>query len=508
MENGHHGLTPDEQDIIADNEHLTGEADPWASVAAEAGHFHPQNAEQSEAPDVNTELADAMTDKYRQELVDDPNFAIKPGEIDAKTEKFNRIVTEDLSKLTSIEGILDSGLTTSEIIERFELMDFTGKAIFSDIDGTITDNEGGLNQEAVSIIKAFMEAGGTFIPVTGRARYESVSKLVDALGVPYIIINNGAEIYDNKGNLIYGSEIPDDQLKATFDAVNAKDDAVWMQNKRDPQTGEEWLYTNGTAETDQAMIDVGIVDNVHNEEGRIGLKAKHVDSAEVMAIPGQNYKIQIMSPNPDTIQELHDHFQSLGIPCMLNMQSKLDGKPHWVEVIVGTKISGIQKLINDFLPQDITSAAVVGDGGNDLTMFKPIYNRQGEQIMNRRTAVANASPIVKEAVAAAHQEGLDQKAAGEAFVTDGKELDARYDRLVIKATEKEPAHVISGGGAAIASMIFSLGAQEAGRRLADRYNIHANNPHRNPDFKKIIDHEAVQRAIEEGQADQTEENVA
>ena len=510
MENGQHGFTPDEQDIISDNEHLSEQASPWDSVAAEADNFHPEHTQEAPKSDTKTELADAISDHYRQELANNPEYAIKPGEIDAKTEKMNRITNEDLSKLDSIEAILDSGLTADEIIERIELMDFTGKAIFSDIDGTITDNEGNLNLEAVSIIKAFMKAGGTFIPVTGRARYESVKDLVDALGVQHIIINNGAEIYDNKGNLIYGSEIPADQLKATFDAVNAKPDAVWMQNKRDPQTGEEWLYTNGTPETDQAMLDVGIRDNVANEEGRIGLKSKHVDSAEVMAIPGQNYKIQIMSPNPDTIKDLYNHFQSLGIPCMLNMQSEQDHEYHWVEVIVGTKISGIQKYINDICPTNITSAAVVGDGGNDLTMFKPLFNRQGEPIMNRRTAVFNASPVVKEAIASEHQKGLEEQAAGQPFVTDGEQLDATYNRLVIKPTQKtEAAHVISGGGAAIAGMIFSLGAKQAGQRQIDRLNIRANNPHLHPDFKKVINPEDVQRAIEEGQnGDSAENNIA
>lgn len=452
--------------------------------------------DEAPASDYKGQIADYLTDRYKENLINtEPTTAVKPGELDAKTEKFNRLLNEDLSKLCSGEAILNSGYTVSEIIERIELMDFTGKAIFSDIDGTITDNEGNLNQEAVSIIKAFMKAGGTFIPVTGRARYESVKDIVDALGVPYIIINNGAEIFNNKGERIYGSEIPADQLKATFDAINEKPDAIWMQNKRDPETGEEWLYTNGTAETDRAIKEF-IDDNVANEEKRIGLKAKHVDSAEVMAIPGQNYKIQIMSTNPDTIKDLYNHFQSLGIPCMLNMQSKVDGEYHWVEVIVGTKMSGIQTFINDICPTNITSMAVVGDGGNDLTMFKDAYDKNGKQILNKRTAVNNASPVVKEAISAAHQVAEAQKANGEPVTTDGEQLSATYKRLVIKQNDTEKSgYVISGGGAAIAGMIFSMGSEQIAQRVVDNYKIRSNNPHLNPDFKKIVNSETIQQAI-------------
>lgn len=283
--------------------------------------------------------------------------------------------------------------------EAFEKFRFDGSAIFTDIDGTLTDNSGDFDERAIEHIKEYRENGGTFVPVTGRARFESVRKIVEELDLPFIVINNGAEIFNRQGERIYGSEIPEEQVQEAFD-IAKKNGLVWMQNKKDPVTGEEHLYSNFTEESEQAMLNVGIVDTVHNEEGRIGLTAKQATAEEVMAIPGQNYKIQMMSPDADAVQAAYDEFQRLGIPCMLNMQSKETGRFHWVEVIKGTKISGIQWLIDSGLVGDIKTARVVGDGGNDLTMFKELHNREGERIVNTYTAVANACDRLK---AASHQ---------------------------------------------------------------------------------------------------------
>lgn len=323
-------------------------------------------------------------------------------------------------------------LEAQELEKRLEHMDLSNQAIFSDIDGTITDNSGTLNARAIEYIKAYQAAGGTFIPVTGRARFESVKSLVNVLDVPFVVLNNGAEIFNRNGERIAGSELTDEEVRDTF-AIAEKHGLIWMQNKQNPDTGEEWLYSNFTEESEQAMLDVGIVDTVHNEEGRVGLTAKHVDSSEVMAIPGQNYKIQMMSPDADAVQAAYDEFRAKGIPCMLNMQSKKDGRFHWVEVIRGTKISGIQKLIDDYLPTEITSASVVGDGGNDLTMYKDLHSRSGEPIPNTYTAVQNACEQLKSAADVI--------------------LESSFTNHKIRNEQGEVVDAVVGGGAAIYDMI-------------------------------------------------------
>lgn len=272
---------------------------------------------------------------------------------------------------------------------------FSGNAIFSDIDGTITDNSGQISASAIAAIKDFTAQGGQFIPVTGRARFESVQSIVEALDLPLVVINNGAEIFNRQGERIFGSELTDHEVQTAFDLAD-KYQLTWMQNKHNPATNEEYLYSNFTEESEQAMLAVGIVDTVHNEESRIGLSAKAATAEEVMSISGQNYKIQMMSPDPQAINAAYQELCERGIPCILNMQSPQTGEYHWVEVIRGTKTSGIQTVIDEFLPENVDTVVTMGDGGNDIPMLTAqFHNRAGDLVPNRSIAVGNASEKVK-----------------------------------------------------------------------------------------------------------------
>lgn len=184
-------------------------------------------------------------------------------------------------------------------------------------------------------------------------------------------------------------------MQTAFDLAD-KYQLTWMQNKHNPATNEEYLYSNFTEESEQAMLAVGIVDTVHNEESRIGLSAKAATAEEVMSISGQNYKIQMMSPDPQAIKAAYQELCERGIPCILNMQSPQTGEYHWVEVIRGTKTSGIQTVIDEFLPENIDTVVTMGDGGNDIPMLTAqFHNRAGDLVPNRSIAVGNASEKVK-----------------------------------------------------------------------------------------------------------------
>ncbi len=489
----------------------TSETSKPESFLDSIGHFEPDAddvemidayaAENVDAakPETNLASIDTIAAAYRDFLsAEDPSYAAQPGALEQKVAKFKKYFTENLG-MAPINGGREASShhRAEELVDRTEMLDFTGQAIFSDIDGTITDNSGELNPTAVKLIKDFMAAGGTFIPVTGRARFESVRKIVETFDVPFIVINNGAEIFDRNGNRVWGSEITDQEIETTF-AVAEEEGLIWMQNKEDPQTHEEHLYSNFTEESEQAMLDVGIQDTVHNEEGRIGLQAVHVDSSVVKAIPGQNYKIQMMSPDPDAIQRAYDKFQAAGIPCMLNMQSPQDHRFHWVEVIRGTKISGIQTLIDNFLDVKITSASVVGDGGNDKTMFKDLRTRDGEPIINTRTAVKNACAALKEEVDKAIAEGAAQAESRETITTAGKHLDSSWDKLRVYDGESLE-YSLNGGGSAISEMIIDAGRKVVLERTLDYMrnqwklyqDIHHPTYHVTPDTKAAI-HQAVQ----------------
>lgn len=273
---------------------------------------------------------------------------------------------------------------------------FAGNVIFSDIDATITDNSGKISERAVKSIKDFVKQGGNFVPVTGRARFESVKSLMETLDLPLIVMDNGAEIFNRHGERIFGSELSQDEVESVFEIAD-KHGLTWMQHKKDPETGKEHLYSNFTEESERAMLDAGIVDTVHNEEGRIGLQAKSASTDEVTGIPGQNYKIQMMSPDFEAVRAAYEELQAKDIPCFLNMQSPKTGEYHWVEAIRGTKTSGIQNAIDRFLPDDIKNIITLGDGGNDIPMLTgDFHDKNGQPIPNKSIAVGNASEKVKD----------------------------------------------------------------------------------------------------------------
>ncbi len=322
-----------------------------------------------------------------EKVVDSANGA------EEKVETFEEHMAE--MEKSEPEVVIDRVEEDKRYFEVFEKFRFDGHAVFTDIDGTLTDNDGNFDERAVQYIKKYREAGGIFVPVTGRARFESVKDIVEKLDLPFIIINNGAEIYDRNGNLIYKNEIPMEQVKQTF-ALAEEYGLIWMQNKKNPETGEEYLYSNYTETTEQEMKAVGIEDTPENEVKRIKLPLKKATSEEVMGINDLNLKIQMMSPDYKAVRAVYDKLQEQGIPCMLNMQSEQTKEFHWVEVIAGTKIGAIQWAIDNGLVGDIKTAQVVGDGGNDLSMFKELHNRDGEPIPNTYTAVANGCEEILE----------------------------------------------------------------------------------------------------------------
>ena len=104
---------------------------------------------------------------------------------------------------------------------------FAGNVIFSDIDATITDNSGKISERAVKSIKDFVKQGGNFVPVTGRARFESVKSLMETLDLPLIVMDNGAEIFNRHGERVFGSELSQDEVESVFEIAD-KHGLTWM----------------------------------------------------------------------------------------------------------------------------------------------------------------------------------------------------------------------------------------------------------------------------------------
>lgn len=106
------------------------------------------------------------------------------------------------------------------------------KMLVSDLDETLLNDNGTINEKNVAAIKAASAIGFKFVPNTGRS-YLSVQSLLKKLDLydqagQFVISYNGAAIIENKGNqLVLTQEMPFSLAKAVLDAglVDATVDA-------------------------------------------------------------------------------------------------------------------------------------------------------------------------------------------------------------------------------------------------------------------------------------------
>ncbi|HHX94144.1 MAG TPA: HAD-IIB family hydrolase [Tenericutes bacterium] len=82
------------------------------------------------------------------------------------------------------------------------------KIIFSDYDGTLYKKDKKLLKENIKAIKVFREDGNLFCVATGRT-YLDIKRLLEKRKIPYdyVIANDGAIAFDNKGNKLYTIDI-------------------------------------------------------------------------------------------------------------------------------------------------------------------------------------------------------------------------------------------------------------------------------------------------------------
>ncbi len=87
------------------------------------------------------------------------------------------------------------------------------KAVFADIDGTLTNSRGKITERTKIAIKNCMEKNIKIILSSGRSRFNTI-KLSKEIGTSNLIISsNGADVYDNEKKMeIYTDNIGKDEL--------------------------------------------------------------------------------------------------------------------------------------------------------------------------------------------------------------------------------------------------------------------------------------------------------
>lgn len=72
------------------------------------------------------------------------------------------------------------------------------RLISSDLDGTLLDSNKQVSAENRLAIREFTEAGGFFVPNSGRSLYEISPEVRNLPGVRFLICSDGADIYDKE----------------------------------------------------------------------------------------------------------------------------------------------------------------------------------------------------------------------------------------------------------------------------------------------------------------------
>ena len=233
------------------------------------------------------------------------------------------------------------------------------KFVVSDLDGTLLQPDHKISNYSIDVIKKLVDKNINFVIATGRGK-PGVQDVLNQLGLDiYLICNNGANIYDKKGNLICEEvitpEISSQILKEIKNAglfYSAFKENVFYRDKDDT---EEYFT--------RELFNEVILENLNK-------------------CPELN-KIIVTNDNPEEILKisnlLRKKFNSL-VEITISQHTCLDISPKYC-----SKGSGIKHLAKIF-NISTNEFMAFGDGENDLDMLRTV----GHPVI-----MANAQEIVK-----------------------------------------------------------------------------------------------------------------
>ena len=247
--------------------------------------------------------------------------------------------------------------------------------IFSDIDGTLIplDKEAKRGTIPKSVIKAFKKLKKANIPLilaTGRSSGEA-RQIAQKMGNgnTYVIGQQGAEIVDSEGNMIYEDGIKNsDTIKMITEIKNF--------NKANNQDTKYFIYSGGNIYAFEDidlpyLIDIPIIINSFEKlpsdtiPVKVGMYDENIENLKAI----QNY-IKQKFPNYNV---------NISADCYCDISS-----------LTASKGKAVKKLA-EILNIDLSHAAVIGDAQNDVSMLKEIKKHGGLTL-----AIGNAMPSVRE----------------------------------------------------------------------------------------------------------------
>jgi Cof subfamily protein (haloacid dehalogenase superfamily) len=223
------------------------------------------------------------------------------------------------------------------------------KLIATDMDGTLINDNGNINEKIFHLIKVLNEKDIKFVAASGRF-YSQLSKNFENVKTDMIFIaHNGALVkYNNKGKTLYSNHINKEEI-----------DHVVNLN---PQLGEE-LFLAG--ENEAYMVN--------SSEDMLNKFSSHQVPVVILKsfskIKNPIYKISYYMPegvNPQILEYLEKNLKD-------TLEFVVSGDK-WIDIMnKGISKGAAIKILQEEFKIDKKNTMVFGDYYNDLTMFKTAH---------------------------------------------------------------------------------------------------------------------------------------
>ena len=244
------------------------------------------------------------------------------------------------------------------------------KAVFIDIDGTLVDDNRKLSNYTKNIVEKCIKKNLKIILASGRSRFQTLERKNEIGTSSYIISSNGADVYDvEKSKEIYVENIPQNIVESLFDYVIENDYKIAFNYDFDLIINKMFYPDEENRVRDLEFLESVIRNKkivqcvVSNRDINKMIEFKKYLKEEKMDLKIENESKKLIDPS-------------------------LKPAKHYYCDLVSKKVSkgkAVQKVC-ECLKLNYDEIAVIGDGINDIPMFKLTPNSY---------AMGNASNEVK-----------------------------------------------------------------------------------------------------------------
>lgn len=244
------------------------------------------------------------------------------------------------------------------------------KAVFIDIDETLTNNNREVTIETKKAIERCIKKDIKIILASGRSRKEAIDYQNDIGTSPYIISSNGASCYDKEKNKeIYNEKLSKEIVLTLLEYANKNDYKIKLNYK------------------DKLVLNKAFYPDEKDKELPINKLEEIAENEEIVQCVISNRDINKMKILKKYLEEL----KSIKIVNESKRLKNIDLPPskNYYCDITSNKVSkgeAVRKIC-EYLKINLNDIITIGDGENDISMFT---------ITPNSVAMENAVPLAKE----------------------------------------------------------------------------------------------------------------